>query len=286
MKILIAGDIHGNGSHLRYLNRVAEEQEAEKIFQVGDFGYWEHMPEGVTFLNRANDFANMSNVDLYFLDGNHDKTSLLLEKYTERDKERFIVVRERVKYAPRGHRWTWDGMRFIALGGAYSIDKDYRLKLEKQGSGKPGRYWFPEEEMTDEDMAKILATPDEVEWWEHEMSIVEITRPVHVILAHDKPRASNPMWNRKTFPECLPNQDRLQMAVLALKPKLFVHGHLHYRYTDTIQCGDDAYTRVEGLDCDPEAAMYPSYNTKDSWIIIDTEELMNDQPGQDAEPHQ
>lgn len=276
MKILIAGDVHGNGSHLRYLNRVADEQEADKIFQVGDFGYWEHMPDGVKFLNRANDLAHISDVDLYFLDGNHDKLSLLLEKYTERDEEGFLIVRERVKYAPRGHRWTWGGARFIALGGAYSIDKEYRLGLERKGSGKPGRYWFPEEEMTDGDMAKILAGPTESEWWEHEGTMVQIQHPVppvHVILAHDKPRASNPRWNRKTFPECLPNQDRLQLAVLALKPKLFVHGHLHYRYTDTIQCGDDQYTQVEGLDCDPEEAMYPSYTPSASWLVVDTEDL-------------
>lgn len=272
MDILIAGDIHGNLSHLRYLNRVADGEGAEKIFQVGDFGYWEHMRDGVEFLDKANDLAVKSGVDLYFLDGNHDKTSLLLEKYTERDSEGFIIVREHVKYAPRGHRWTWDGTRFIALGGAYSVDKDYRLKLEAQKK-RPEAYWFPEEEMTDEDMAKILAAPDYVEWWEHEMSMVEVRHPVHVILAHDKPRASNPMWNRKTFPECLPNQDRLQMAVMALQPRLFVHGHLHYRYTDTIPCGDERNTRVEGLHCDPDATMTWPYDAKESWLKVNTKEV-------------
>jgi Calcineurin-like phosphoesterase. len=263
MKILIAGDLHGNLSHLRYLGRRAQERGIDQIFQVGDFGFWEHMREGADFINNAERVAVAHGVTVYFLDGNHDKTSLLLEKYTERDPEGFLVVRPHVRYAPRGHRWTWEGTRFIALGGAYSVDKAWRLELERKPSGKAGRYWFPEEEMTDDDMAKILAHVDEAD----------------VILAHDKPRASSPMWNRKDIPECWPNQDRLQMAVRTLQPKLYVHGHLHYRYADRIRCGDDRYTRVEGLHCDPDATERYPYDPTESWIVFDTvsKEVIDDE---------
>lgn len=255
MKILIAGDIHGNLSHLAYLYSKAMEEGIDRIFQLGDFGFWEHMPEGVKFLDEANRHAYHAGVTLYFLDGNHDKTSLLLDRYTERDDEGFIIVREHIRYAPRGHQWTWGYIRFIALGGAYSVDKEYRLNLERERE-MPQAFWFPEEEMSDEDMAKIL----------------NVATHTDVILAHDKPRASNPMWNRKDIFECYPNQDRLQMAVLTLRPKLFIHGHLHYRYADTIRSSDNTHTQVQGLHCDPEATMHWPYDPAESWMILDTEE--------------
>lgn len=266
MKIMIAGDTHGNLAHWRYLINTAHEARISTIVQVGDFGYWEHMPEGVRFLDRLERTLALDpdGIQVHFLDGNHDKTGLLIDKYDAvqyLNPNGSIKVRQHINYLSRGLRWTWGGTRFIALGGAYSIDKAYRLELEKQGSGKPGRYWFPEEEMTDADMAQILLD----------------TEPVDVILAHDKPRASNPMWNRKAFAECLPNQDRLQLAVNTLKPKLFVHGHLHYRYTDTIRSGDDTWTKVEGLHCDPEATMHWPYDPTESWLLFDSEEEGDEQ---------
>lgn len=265
MKILIAGDTHGNLEHWRYLINTAHDLRISTVVQVGDFGYWEHMPEGVKFLDRLNAYASPRGIQIHFLDGNHDKTSLLIDRY---DPPQYLNpngslrIRTNINYLPRGLRWTWGDTRFIALGGAYSVDKAYRLRLERDQRA-PERYWFPEEEMTDEDMATILLD----------------TEGVEVILAHDKPRASNPMWNRKAFAECLPNQDRLQLAVNTLKPKLFVHGHLHYRYTDTIRSGDDTWTKVEGLHCDPEGTMHWPYDPTESWLLFDSEEEGDEQDG-------
>src|SRR4051812_6589522 len=98
-------------------------------------------------------------------------------------------------------------MRFVALGGAYSVDKQWRVNEERKRRA-PGTLWFPEEEMTDTEFYRHLAGPS----------------PVDVLLAHDKPRAANPDWNRKDLPECWPNQDRIQAAAVTLKSKLLVHG--------------------------------------------------------------
>jgi hypothetical protein len=96
--------------------------------------------------------------------------------------------------------------------------------------------WFPEEQMTDQDMDAILSNT---------------TDRIDVILAHDKPTSSNMPMRLHPIAECLPNQARLQKAVVALKPKLFVHGHFHIRYTDMIRSGDNnAFTKVEGLGAD------------------------------------
>jgi predicted phosphodiesterase len=265
MKILLAGDTHGNIVHCQYLIRTALAKECDSVFILGDFGYWEHQKAGVKFLDRLNEYASALGMLVYFLDGNHDKTSLLMEKYGDlRNEEGFVIVRPNVLYAPRGHRWTWDhGVRFIALGGAYSVDKDWRLQEEELHPGKyggPETLWFPEEEMSDEDMDRFL----------------EDRTSVDVMLAHDKPRSSNPRWNRKDFLECLPNQDRLQRAMRALTPKAFFHGHLHFFYTDEVWYGHDGITRdmattkVMGLLCNPEAGDSTYVNKTLSWQVFDT----------------
>lgn len=263
MRILLAGDTHGNTDHCQYLIRTALAKDCTCIFILGDAGYWEHQPAGVKFLDQLNKYAAALDVEVYFLDGNHDKTSLLMEKYGHmRDDEGFVFVRANVLYAPRGHRWTWEGVRFIALGGAYSIDRDWRVEQEILiGPKAAGTLWFPEEEMTDEDMDRFL----------------EDATPVDIMLAHDKPTGSNPRWNRKDILECRPNQDRLQLAVRTLQPKSYFHGHLHYFYTDEIQYstvadGAVSSTKVMGLLPDPEAGDSYYVNKSLSWQVLDTAE--------------
>lgn len=266
MRILLAGDTHGDIGHCQYLLRTAFAKGCECIFVLGDFGYWEHQKRGVKFLDQLNEYAASLHLDVYFLDGNHDKTSLLLEKYDHlHDDHGFVIVRPNVLYAPRGHRWAWDDVRFIALGGAYSVDKQWRLDQEERFPGKYGgaeSLWFPEEEMSDEDVDMILGIDPS---------------PVDVMLAHDKPRSSNPKWNRKDYLECLPNQDRLQRAMRVLGPKAFFHGHLHYFYMDEVWYGnlfgDMISTKVMGLLCNPDAGEPGRYVNKTlSWQVLDTQE--------------
>jgi hypothetical protein len=194
----------------------------------------------------------------------------------------FYLVRPGIWFAPNGLKWEFEGVSFLALGGAYSIDKANRLAAEialskeyfddqyamhgkeyddawlweKARIKAKGQYWFPEEEMTDQELDDILRR----------------VKNVDVILAHDKPLASNPLMKLLPIEQCIPNQRRLQKAVNVLQPKLFVHGHLHVRYTDTIRCGDNnRYTRVEGLGAD-----VPNFNQRDAdWAPRDAWEILD-----------
>jgi predicted phosphodiesterase len=285
-KIMLLGDTHGNIGFVR--NRAIPAAKAAGcrwIYQVGDFGYWEHTPEGVQYLNDVQESLVESGIHLVFIAGNHDKTSLIVDKYPM--IMGFYAVRPSIWFAPNGVQWDFEGYSFLALGGAYSIDKQWRLEQEAaqaknrvatmrahyEREGYSESYmrnravektaetlWFPEEEMTDLELEKILID-------------IRGTR-IDVILAHDKPFASNPGVKLSPIPECEPNQRRLQKAVNILQPKLFVHGHLHIRYTDTIRCGDgNAYTRVEGLGADvPNFNQTPgSWEPSDAWEILDLE---------------
>ncbi|WP_067569255.1 metallophosphoesterase family protein [Nocardia acidivorans] len=268
--VLIVGDLHGNTDHALTVLRVAVRQGCPKVFAVGDFGAWEHMPSGRRYFDVVNRAAKRAGVTVYFLDGNHDKSSLLVEKYGERrDEEGFLVCRKYLRYAPRGHRWEWEGTTFAAFGGARSTDKGWRLARESHreeqaatrraygSSRRPltaGTLWFPEEEMTDDELESLLAQHDS---------------PVDVLLTHDKPRATQPQFNRKNKPECFPNQDRIQRVVEQLRPAVHFHGHLHFRYSETIAAGPGQWTRVEGLAADPEASHHPAYAVDHSWTVLE-----------------
>lgn len=267
-RVLAVGDVHGNTEHALWLMALAAERECERVFALGDFGAWEHTAEGRRFFDTVDEAAAGLGLVVYFLDGNHDKTSLLLERYHDQpDDEGFLQCRKRIRYAPRGHRWTWEDTAFAAFGGAYSTDKPWRLAVEARATAfaasRLGRLirrqaaaqtlWFPEEEMTDEELDALLAAD---------------SSPVDVLLTHDKPRGTDPVFNRKDKPECLPNQDRVQRLAQTLRPRLLLHGHLHYRYTETIEASPGVRTRVEGLAADPAVSEQPDYHEQDSCLLL------------------
>lgn len=242
MKLMLLGDIHGNTQFmLDVAIPAAKDNQVQWIYQVGDFGYWEHTNPGKEFLDAVSDALTDAGIALVFIQGNHDKVSMIAENYVTADG--FYHIRPYIWYAPNGVVWSPNlgKTNFIALGGAYSIDKAWRLKQERARNAiRPGVYynetlWFPEEEMTDEEFDVILNN---------------VTDKVHVILSHDKPLASNPKVKLYPIAECQPNQRRLQKAVTRLQPDLLVHGHLHDRYSDMIRSGDGKLTRVEGLGAD------------------------------------
>ncbi|MGW4365912.1 metallophosphoesterase family protein [Nocardia takedensis] len=266
--VLMTGDLHGNTGHALATVRTAARDGCDRIFVLGDFGAWEHIADGRHYFDVVDRVARRHRVQVYFLDGNHDKSSLLHRMYgAEPDDDGFLVCRKSIRYAPRGLRWTWEGTRFAAFGGAYSVDKAWRLAqeaIEERKAARRRRFgsarhpvtaetlWFPEEEMTDEECDALLVDDTAVD----------------VLLTHDKPRDAAPEWNRKDLPECLPNQDRVQRIVRTLRPRLVLHGHLHYRYTDTLVLDDGHRVTVEGLGADPDASHLPEYDSADSWYVL------------------
>jgi hypothetical protein len=256
--LLTAGDVHGDPQHLAYLFQVAFDTQCDAIFQVGDFGYWEHEQGGAEFLDVAAEGVRLTEeqgfkVEVYWLDGNHENHPLLWQRYGpggpkhKPTPEGFWEIRTGVYYVPRGLRWVWRGYHMMALGGAHSWDKGARLKKQREDGHAR---WFPTEEITDDNLATALADPT----------------PLDVLFTHDKPRdAKSPKDNSGRNPLALPNQDKIQKVVDRLHPKIVIHGHLHCRYTTKVDL-----TVIEGLDCNPqfnkkgEMTNHP----EDSWLRV------------------
>lgn len=230
MKVLIAGDTHGDIAHVRYLIRTAVKQGIRHIVQVGDFGYWPHMEP---FHERVNGLAAGESITFAWLDGNHENFDAL-EANVDTTAPMPQPMASHLTYLPRGCTWTWDGCRFMALGGAYSIDKEYRTE---------GRSWWPQELLTREQVETAMDRG-----------------PVDVLLTHDAPDGVCPIVTPDYKGDFTSQGNRKAvLAVLeAVTPRLLVHGHYHHRYSGRLNG-----TQVEGLGRDGDGVC--------SWLVIDTD---------------
>jgi len=230
-RVLLVGDTHGDLAWWRHLIQLADEHQCQGIFQLGDFGIWPGA-EGRRYLDAVESSLDAAGLTGWFVDGNHDDFDQLLALPVGPDGWR--PVRPHLFHAPRGHRWSWQGVRFLAMGGAGSVDVAKRI---------PGRTWWPQEAITDEDVSRVVAGG-----------------PVRVMLTHDAPTRARPVplgethWELEgVLPEvldyCAASQARLQSVVDATKPELLVHGHWHLFRDDRLKHGPGNWYRVIGLNC-------------------------------------
>lgn len=215
MKLLVCGDTHGNNAWWARLVNYAAKGQVDAIMQVGDFGYWEHQREGREFLERTSKKAVQAGITIYWIDGNHENHPLLWQKYPP-GKDGFCEIRERLVYVPRGHSWTWGGKKMLALGGAYSVDQDWRKDAEKQWN-QPGTLWWPTELITSEDVEKA-----------------ERAGKVDILFSHDCPWGVDLPGIGGDFPVSDLNRQALRKVVNTTLPNRVYTGHYHMRVSGKI----------------------------------------------------
>lgn len=234
MKVLLAGDTHGNTDQIAYLCEVAKRNGCELILQLGDFGLWP-TSDGKRFLMEANATLHENGLELWWLDGNHEDHARI-EEWSKR--ENFYLdkhkVLSRIFYLPRGYRFELGGLKCMSLGGAWSIDQDGRT---------PYIDWWPQEELTAGDVERALADP----------------APLDVLFTHDMPENATRTYPARILPGGQSNRRALQAVVDSLKPAIVIHGHWHREYVGYF----DNDIRIMGLNCDGTASA--------SWAVLGTE---------------
>lgn len=254
-RVLLAGDTHGDENHVRWLIQHAKKVGAQAVFVLGDFGIWDHLDAGA-FTSGVSKWAQRQETPVFFLPGNHENYDMLFawEASKPRTQDGFVEIKPGLFYSPRGHRWTWGDTRFMSLGGAYSVDKVWRVRQDHTSVFRAEMNH--DKGRTLKAIERYALQTGQLSWWaQEEISEEELEhalRPgeIDILLTHDKPRLSSPGWNRKDLEECWPNQQAIQDVVDAKKPKLLVHGHLHWPYDQFLPNG----TYVKALDCDPDGS--------------------------------
>lgn len=175
-------------------------------------------------------------IELYFIDGNHENFPRLYEKKILEDGTRY--VRDNITYIPRGYRWQWEEITFLALGGAASIDRYFR---------REGKSWWPEEYLT--------------EW---DILTAQSGGPVDVMFCHDSPAGApntvtddnqGQQYAIKSFGAdslnyCNIHRQLLKRVTDVTAPRLLFHGHYHRHMSGYYVHADEKSTigYVEGLD--------------------------------------
>jgi predicted phosphodiesterase len=233
-----AGDWHGDtGWALRCLE-LFHERGISTVYHVGDFGVWGGT-DGASYLRKLNKRLLSYDMRLIVVPGNHENYDMI-ERWPVNDEgfQSRTTDAPSIWYAPRGHTWTHNGAKFVALGGAFSIDKELRAV---------GRSWWPQEAITPEDVQRLITNLDTLEW-----------DVVDVFLSHEIPAGLDVGQKAFNLPpelewESYQQRKLLREAVDRAAPKTLVHGHWHKYLRNTLEGVTydlvPYVTDVHGLDC-------------------------------------
>lgn len=249
MKIGLLGDTHGNETWMMYAIERFREQEITTVLQLGDLGVWPGSSPMWTRVNRALADAEQC---WYAVPGNHEDYDQINE--LDRDWDGWQEFRSNIYLAPRGLRWKWGEMQFVALGGAPSVDRSFRARSFAGEFVKNPNGWWPEEAITDSDVA-------------------EVAKGGHadVMVAHDAPLgvktiesriASNPHGFKQVDLQYAAEGRKLMTeAFEAVQPRFFFHGHYHFQVIEEVQT-DRGHCVVAGFSCDGEDYSMGAFDTE------------------------
>ena len=223
-RLLLAGDWHANNQWIQKTIRRAKSAGCDAVVQLGDTFY--AAPVRFPSIRVTHKACEEADLHVYWIDGNHDCHRSLAELPVN-PATGFKDVTDRVHYIPRGTRWVWNEVRFLGLGGAFSVDKDYRLAS--------GAFWSPDETITYA-QAHQAAHGGEVDvMFTHD---VPLGVPPHLYGVDD----SGDRWPLSTA-----NRQLVRWVVDETRPRLLVHGHYHRRYSYNLALEDGHHVQVEGL---------------------------------------
>ena len=236
-RVAIAGDWHINTDWaVRTLESIADAG-VSTVYHVGDFGFWPGQ-YGQDYLDAVDATLERLGQTLLVTMGNHDDYVFADSLVPAEDGT--LPVTDRISIASRGHRWSVDGVSFVSLGGAASINfQDLTEGID----------WWRQEAITYGDVMRTVAGGQ-----------------ADVMIAHDAPNGvpalsvNSKNDNSKLSVEALQYaaESRYMMthAVDGVRPKVFFHGHYHKAYINDAVLGvpGDTYNvRSVGLAKDKDA---------------------------------
>lgn len=218
-KIGLLGDTHMNRRWVLYALNKFYREGVTKIIQVGDFGIYNHLA-GQYFFKDVQERLEMYGQTLYVVEGNHEDYDYLETFPAQEDG--FRHLRQNILVPARGHRWEWDGVSFVALGGAPSVDRTFRLE-NTHGKNK---LWWPQEAITPEDVAKTI---------EGGYADVMIGHDAPFVPTIDARIGGNPQgFNKLDLDYAYEGRKLMQKAFEYVVPRIFLHGHYHFKVDEVV----------------------------------------------------
>lgn len=175
MAIYLTGDTHREFYRIKLFCEEYGTTTEDILVILGDAGinyYCDHRDN-----NLKNELSQLP-ITLFCIHGNHEERPYLTGNYEEREWHGAIAYIEEAYpnliFAKDGEIYDFNGKKAIAIGGAYSIDKYYRLSH--------GEAWFESEQADEEIMRYVEAQLDACDW------------QVDYVLTHTVPIECEPVW--------------------------------------------------------------------------------------------
>lgn len=143
--IYITGDTHREFYRLHDI----EKNKNNMLIILGDVGINYYLDERDEILKER---LNSYNIKLFCVQGNHEERPQNKSTYKEVDMfdGRVFIEEEypNLIFAKNGELYDIDNKKVLVIGGAYSVDKNYRIIY--------GYPWFKDEQLSKEEMDNIL----------------------------------------------------------------------------------------------------------------------------------
>ena len=171
--IYITGDTHGEFDRIVQFCETMQTSREDIMIILGDAGFnyyggWrdEHKKKRISRLP----------ITIFSIHGNHEMRPAALPSYKEQQWHGGSVYAEEaypnLLFAKDGEVYDLAGKQTLVIGGAYSVDKQYRLS---RGWG-----WWPDEQPSQEIKARVEQRLEEIGW------------QVDVVLTHTTPLRYEP----------------------------------------------------------------------------------------------
>lgn len=179
--IILTGDTHGNFERIATFCRKFQTTPDDIMVILGDvgFNFWGGIKDTI-----QKEFASRLPITLFCIQGNHEQRPEHIPSYQLSKWHGGTVWIEpdypNIIFAKDGEIYDFNGQKTIVIGGAYSIDKPYRIA---QGFG-----WWEDEQPTPA-IKKSVEDRLEKEGWQ-----------VDIVLSHTAPKKYEPV---ETFMSCV-----------------------------------------------------------------------------------
>lgn len=150
MAIFLTGDYHGNFDGLKEWCERNNTSRKDYLIVLGDAGI-------NYFCNKRDiklkEYLSSCPITIVCIHGNHEERPANIPTYSFKYLREFGCSCWYEQdfpniYFPQDGTMIINGITFLVAGGAYSIDKQYRLNM--------GYRWFPDEQMSEENKEKVL----------------------------------------------------------------------------------------------------------------------------------
>ena len=169
----LTGDTHGQFVRIGSFCRTMETKKTDTMIILGDAGFNYYLNDRDT---HAKEYASTFPIMLFCIHGNHEARPQSLAGFEEGryhgGKVLFEKTYPNILFAVDGEVYEFDGYQCIVIGGAYSVDKFYRLEH--------GWNWWPDEQ------------PDELTKKTVENRLAATGNKIDVILSHTCPLKYEP----------------------------------------------------------------------------------------------